>query len=127
MYEVIICDIENSKELANREEIQILLIDILKRCNEKYKDTIISPFRITAGDEWEGLLKTDSPKLEIIRFFSDNLPESIKFHTGIGIGNLSISDVTLPVNILDGPAFHAARDAIKYGKRKSLSLVLFKK
>ncbi|MGG7177652.1 SatD family protein [Clostridium paraputrificum] len=127
MYEVMICDIENSRELVNRDEVQLLLIDILKRCNEKYKDTIIAPFRITTGDEWEGLLKIDSPKLEIMNFFSDNLPDYINFYTGIGIGELSISDLTLPVNVLDGPAFHAARDAIKYGKKKNLNLVLFKK
>ena len=59
-----ICDIKNSEQLENREEIQYQLIDTLKKANELFSSTIASPFIITLGDEWQGLLKFPCDYLE---------------------------------------------------------------
>jgi len=93
MYKSMICDIKNSKDLINREEIQSYLINAIKLCNEKYSKFIAAPFQITAGDEWEGLLYLNAPIEELI----------------------------------DGPAFHLGRMALKYAKKKDLSLVTIRK
>ncbi|MGL5351795.1 MAG: SatD family protein, partial [Clostridium sp.] len=77
------------------------------------------------GDEWQGLLKEGSDFNKIISFFKKSLPLNIEFYTGVGIGDITINDFELTVNQLDGPAFHLARYAIKYAKRKSYSLVVF--
>ncbi|MBK1810206.1 hypothetical protein JHL18_06090 [Clostridium sp. YIM B02505] len=123
-YITMIFDLKNSKNIENRYEVQKLLINVLKKCNATFNDIIASPFLITLGDEWEGLLQQDAPYDKIISFFRENLPENIDFYTGIGIGEISINDFELTVNQLDGPSFHLARKAIKYAKKNHCSLVI---
>lgn len=122
-YCTIICDIKNSKCLNHREDIQYKIIEMLKITNNKFKEIIISPFVITAGDEWEGLLEYPSNYMNIIKFFNSFVPE-IKFYSGVGIGNLSIIDPKLTTNQLYGSTFYRARDAINYAKKNNLPLVV---
>lgn len=125
-YIVMICDIKNSRSVSNRLEIQLRLIDAIKKCNEVFKDFIISPFIITIGDEWQGLLSKYSCCNDIIEFFKNNLPKDVKFYTAIGYGKISINNFELTVNQLDGKAFYLARKAIKYCKKHNLDLVALK-
>ncbi|CDM70434.1 hypothetical protein CM240_3317 [Clostridium bornimense] len=125
-YIAMICDIKNSRSLNNRLEVQLQLIDVLKKCNEKFKDFIISPFIITIGDEWQGLLSEYTCCNDIIDFFKENLSDNIKFYTAIGYGKVSITNFELTVNQLDGEAFYLARKAIRYCKKHSLDLVALK-
>lgn len=125
-YIAMICDIKNSRNLNNRLEVQFQLIDVLKKCNKKFKDFIISPFIITIGDEWQGLLSEYTCYNDIIDFFKENLPSDIKFYTAIGYGKISITNFELTVNQLDGEAFYLARKAIRYCKKHNLDLVAFK-
>ena len=117
MYKVIICDIQSSRYIKNRIEVQKKLLKILAQCNTKFKKWIICDFKITAGDEWEGLLKLDSKEKYILDYFKNNLPSNIKFYVGIGIGDLSINDFTMDVNLLDGEAFIKARESLNYNKK----------
>ncbi|WP_286905314.1 SatD family protein [Clostridium sp. UBA1652] len=119
-----VCDLKNSRTLSNRDEIQYILIDTLKKCNLTFKTYIVSPFIITLGDEWQGLLKENTPYLDIINFFKSELPDYIDFYTGLGIGDISINNYELTVNQLDGPSFHLARKAIKYAKKNQCSLAI---
>lgn len=123
IYCTMICDIKGSKKIKNREELQYKVIDILKQVNEIYKDVIVSPFIITIGDEWQGLLQYPCDYFEIIDFFKKNIPD-IKFYTGIGIGDVSIQNFELTVNQLDGPSFYRAREAIKLTKSTNSPLVI---
>lgn len=125
-YIAMICDIKNSRSLNNRLEVQLQLIDVLKKCNEKFKDFIISPFIITIGDEWQGLLSEYTCCNDIIDFFKENLSDNIKFYTAIGYGKVSITNFELTVNQLDGEAFYLARKAIRYCKKHKLDLVALK-
>lgn len=125
-YIAMICDIKNSRSLNNRLEVQLQLIDVLKKCNEKFKDFIISPFIITIGDEWQGLLSEYTCCNDIIDFFKENLSDNIKFYTAIGYGKVSITNFELTVNQLDGEAFYLARKAIQYCKKHNLDLVALK-
>lgn len=123
-YMTIIFDIKDSRKLTNRNEIQLTLIDSLKKCNDTFKDIIISPFIITLGDEWQGLLKKDSDYNAIIDFFHKALPDYLEFYTGIGIGEVSVYNFELTVNQLDGPSYYLAREAINYCKKHKHSIVL---
>lgn len=123
-YITVVFDMKNSKKLNNRNEIQEILIEAIKKCNEDFKDIIMSPFLIILGDEWQGLLKEGSDYNKIIKYFKDSLPSNIDFYTGIGIGDVSVNNFELTVNQLDGPSFHLARKAIAYAKKRNLSLVL---
>ncbi|WP_054742557.1 SatD family protein [Cellulosilyticum ruminicola] len=122
-YITMIFDI-NSRAYPDRTALQYLLIDLLKRCNTQFAEMLAAPFIITLGDEWQGLLKPDMNYLQIIDFFKFNLPRDISFYTGVGIGPITISNFELTVNQLDGPAFHLAREALLYAKRKKHSLVI---
>ncbi|MDS0524530.1 SatD family protein [Clostridium sp. SHJSY1] len=122
MYKAIICDIKNSRILTNREEVQFLLINALEKCNENFSEFIVSPFRITAGDEWEGLLSINAPIDKILNSFKDNLPNDITFYVGIGEGKLSINNLKLPVNFLDGEVFVHARESLKHAKSNNITI-----
>lgn len=121
-YITMTCDIKNSRMISDREFIQIKLIEMLKSCNLKFEEYILSPFLITLGDEWQGLLKENSPILDIIHFFKSNLPSTIDFYTGIGIGDITIHNFELTVNQLDGPSFYLARKALKYAKKNKCNI-----
>ncbi|WP_125153802.1 SatD family protein [Clostridium rectalis] len=123
LYCTLICDIKSSRKLKNREELQYKIIDMLKKTNIEFKDTIISPFLITTGDEWQGLLKYPCDYKTILKFFKNSI-NNIEFYTGIGIGTVYVHNFELTVNQLDGPSFYRARDAIKYAKRNNLPLVI---
>lgn len=123
LYCTLICDIKSSKKLKNREEIQYKIIDMLKAANTKFKDIIVSPFLITSGDEWQGLLKYPCDYKKIITFFNEFIPD-VQFYTGVGIGSIYIHNFELTVNQLDGPSFHRAREALKFAKRNNLPLVI---
>lgn len=122
-YLTLICDIKDSKNLKNREEVQYKIIDMLKKANIDFNKEIASPFIITVGDEWQGLLKYPCDYDAIINFFHKTLAK-VDFYCGIGIGNVTIHNFELTVNQLDGPSFHMARAAIILAKDKQYSKVL---
>lgn len=122
-YIVLIFDLKDSRHLRNRYEIQMKLIDAIKECNLHFHESIVSDFLITIGDEWEGLLKPNADYQSIISFFQEQLSD-VSFYTGIGIGEITITNFELTVNQLDGPAFYMARDAIRLAKSERYSTVL---
>jgi hypothetical protein len=122
MYKALICDLKDSRSIKNREEVQISLLQAINTCNENFSEYIVSPFRITAGDEWEGLITISAPIAEILSSFKDNLPNDITFYVGIGEGTLSINDLTLPVNFLDGEVFVHARESLNHAKDNNITV-----
>ncbi|MGL5151584.1 MAG: SatD family protein [Clostridium sp.] len=125
-YITLIFDLKDSKSLENRNLVQEQLISSIKECNSLFSHLIKSNFLITLGDEWQGLLKPDSNPYEIINFFKKSLSPKVDFYTAIGIGEVTVTNFELTVNQLDGPSFHLARQALKYAKKKKLSIVLLK-
>lgn len=122
-YLTIVCDIKNSRKLKARESIQYKLIDMLKEANKKFEEQIVSPFIITIGDEWQGLMAYPCDYKSVIDFFYEKLSD-VDFYCGIGIGEISIHNFELTVNQLDGPAFYLAREAVNIAKKSKHSLVL---
>lgn len=118
-----ICDIKNSRHLQQREKVQYLLIDMLKKANNKFSNLIVNPFIITIGDEWQGLLKYPCDYNILFDYFHEVLG-NIDFYCGIGIGEITIHDFELTVNQLDGPSFYLARSAIEVAKNNNYSLVV---
>jgi hypothetical protein len=96
---------------------------MLTEANTIFKDIIASPFLITLGDEWEGLLKYPCNYFKILDFFKTSIP-NVKFYAGVGIGEIIIHDFNLTVNQLDGPSFYRSREAVSYAKKKNLPLVV---
>lgn len=125
-YLAMICDIKSSKAISNRKELQYLIINMLKKADVLFSDIIVCPFAITAGDEWEGLLYENCDYHLLLNFFEMSLG-NIRFYCGIGKGEVTIDDFSLPANQLDGPAFFLARKAIILAKKNDIPLLCLDK
>lgn len=111
-YIAIIGDLIDSKNIEHRQEVQTHLLNTLDRINSKYHQSIVSNFRITLGDEFEGLMSLNADWICIINelYFSMH---PIKIRFGVGIGNISTPIQTMNIQEMDGSAFHLARKAIE--------------
>lgn len=71
-YVATIGDIIDSKNIEHRQEVQTNLLNTLDRINSKYRQSIVSNFKITLGDELEGLMSINGDWICIINesFFS---------------------------------------------------------
>jgi len=121
-YTTIICDLRKSRSLPNREAVQRKLIETIKEANVLYASTLVSPFLITIGDEWQGLLVQPGDYQKVLDFFRARLT-GLSFYAGVGVGEVSIHDFELTVNQLDGPSFYKARAALTLAKRLKCALV----
>ncbi|MCD8027116.1 MAG: SatD family protein [Erysipelotrichaceae bacterium] len=110
-YIAIIGDIINSKEISNRNEVQIQLKETLNEINKKYSSNIASQFMITLGDEFQGLLTKQDEIFDIINFIELNMyPTKIRFGIGVGPIDTDINQ-TNSIEII-GPAYYKARNNI---------------
>lgn len=130
-YIAIIGDINDSRLIENRENIQNKLLKTLDQINEKYKDHLASNFSISMGDSFQGLLKLQAPFIEILSNIEyAMMPVEIRF--GIGIGELSTNLDPSNSQLNDGPVYHRARKTIErieemekqYATRKTNILLL---
>ena len=97
MYCAMIGDLINSKKLLaeDRAAIQERLKALLNGVNENFSSFLVSPFLMTLGDEFQGVLTAAKPALEIIEFLGQNLLEfPIQIRYGIGNG-LTKSSTTI--------------------------------
>lgn len=122
-YIVIIGDIIESKKIESRNEVQLHLKNILNEINKDYKVHIASEFKITLGDEFQGLLKNSNHIMDIISKIEISM-DPIEFRFGIGIGNITTYINFYNTSEIDGPAYHRARKMIENIEGKKL---LYKK
>lgn len=111
-YIAIIGDLIDSKNIEHRQEVQTNLLNTLDRINSKYCQSIVSKFKITLGDEFEGLMSVNGDWICIINelFFSLH-PTKIQF--GVGVGNITTQIQAMNIQEMDGTAFDLARKAIE--------------
>lgn len=113
-------DIINSREVANRSEVQECLKQTLQNINKKYNCDIAAPFMITLGDEFQGLLHNGKSTMKIIEELRFSMyPVRIRF--GIGIGGVSTKIDQVETREIDGPCYYSARNAIDYLKKSEAS------
>lgn len=120
-YIAIIGDIKNSKEIGDRNYIQLKLKCVLDVINIKYNPVIAAKFIITLGDEFQGLLYRGTNVIDIIEEIQREMyPIQIRF--GIGVGEIT-TDINIEMAIgADGPGYYKAREAIeilKYSEQKN--------
>jgi len=120
MFYAIIGDIRNSKKTKNRFLIQEQLEEILKEINVKYGNSIAANFIITLGDEFQGLLNSTKPLIDIIEEIKIKMyPIEIRF--GIGFGEISTKINKEMAISADGPAYYCARKMINEIKKSEKS------
>ena len=124
-----IFDLVASRKMHQEQRIrtQMELRNLLKILNEAFKDTILSRFIITLGDEFQGALKNTIKFYDIFSFVENEL--SVNFRCGIGTGEFWSSrygNMLNPLRVveLDGPAFHRARNALEHGKKNDLKITI---
>ncbi|MBI9014633.1 MAG: hypothetical protein JEZ08_20510 [Clostridiales bacterium] len=118
MYCAIIGDIIESRAMQDRSDVQRKIKKILEEINEKFKDDIAARFTITLGDEFQGLLKSSKPLMEIIDLIKLKFyPNKLRF--GIGFGEMYTEIIAEHAIGSDGPAYYAARKAIEDIKKSN--------
>jgi hypothetical protein len=113
VYYAVIGDVIRSKESPDRRALQSDLEAVLAEVNKHYAHTVASRFVVTLGDEFQGLLNSAWPLLEIIdRIKFSIAPAKVRF--GIGIGEIE-TEINPQASIgADGSAFWKAREAINH-------------
>lgn len=111
-YAAIIGDIKDSRNIANRKEVQEKFRSTLQNINQKYADDIASQFMITLGDSFQGLLKNKQAIMSIV-FEIELAMSPIELRFGIGLGDISTTIQRENSMEMDGPAYHRARQMIE--------------
>lgn len=109
----LIGDLVESRALKRgaRTDVQRALEHLMAKLNDDLADALLSPFTITLGDEFQALLAKPSVLPVVLWAIEDAIPE-VRIRTGIGYGTLS-TPLKLEAAIgMDGPVFHAAREAV---------------
>lgn len=122
MYCAMIGDLIRSKNIDEnqREAVQIRLKQALDEINFEFRQYLVSPFLVTLGDEFQGLLTAAEPTLEIIGLVDRSLEEyGVHVRYGIGLGEISTTINREQALGDDGPAYHLAREGIEALKKEN--------
>jgi hypothetical protein len=112
----LIGDIVSSRKIRNRAEVQKKMSALFRELNRK-DTTIISPFTITLGDEFQALYASaDNLFKDMWIIIASLYPVKVKF--SIGIGNLTTKINRLQSIGMDGTSFHNARKGLDELKEK---------
>lgn len=115
-YIAVIGDLVQSRESLDRLGVQRRFAHALRRINRRHAAAIAAQFRILTGDECEGLLATHAPVYAILREIESGVGAG-RIRFGVGCGTLALSPREFRnVGMLDGPAFHAARAALRLAR-----------
>jgi len=110
--------LNNDAGRDTRYEIQKKLVIVLKFLNRCFKEKLTREVEISSGDSFQGLFDTPDTAFLYIRIVQMLLYPT-KIRAGIGVGKLDYIDDTFGSNLLDGEAYHNARNAIEKINNKS--------
>jgi hypothetical protein len=118
MYFAVIGNIISAEKMVNKEryEMQTKMDEILTKINKEHKNDIAFDFKLTLGDEFQGLIRNASAVLEILDK-TEYLANPLELCFGIGIGPIYSGINKKSSNRPDGPAFWNAGFAIQQMKK----------
>ncbi len=120
-YTVIIADIVKSRNIANRKQFQNKLEKSISDASGKSK-TIISPYTVTLGDEFQAVYKNpDALFRDIYSILIDIYPVKLRF--SIGQGEITTRVKKDNALGMDGPAFYNARRTMEMIKKIDYSII----
>ncbi len=121
VYCAIIGDINKSRTLPGRNRVQKRFRRAVETVNREFRGDVASPFLITLGDEFQGLLVSPVESHRLVSRFQDLMqPVSLAF--GVGIGTLSTPLNRSVALGMDGDAFYRARHALSIAKARKRTL-----
>lgn len=110
-YVVLIGDLVESRELADRAAVQERLRAAVRRVNERHGDVLAAPLALTGGDEVKTMFEDPAVAVDVIVAISEAMhPAALAW--GLGRGPLETA-LAPAVGAMDGPCFHRARRAIE--------------
>ena len=112
---VIIGDLVQSRQLEDRAGAQETLQSTLEECNNRFTADIQAPFVVTLGDEFQGLVSLDFPLEQLWWAYQTRMRSVTATRFAFGIGQLA-TKLSRSVVQMDGPCFHATRDALRWAK-----------
>lgn len=116
-YVALIGDIQGSRELEDRAQVQDELRAALEELNDgDLQDPAEADLVITAGDEFQGLFATPAGALEAMGRLDERFPD-LSFAFGVGVGSLDTGLREQAVG-MDGPCFHEARHALEHAEKE---------
>ncbi|WP_411681170.1 SatD family protein [Clostridium thailandense] len=119
VFAVVNIDIAGSRKLKDRKVLQEDLRAYIQKLNLELKDILLTPMRITLGDEWQVVLKEPNKSYYIINRFQSHLrKKNISIYAGIGMGDIS-TNVYDNTTSMDGECFIKAREALNVSKNKN--------
>ena len=127
----LIGDVVESRELdlRRRKRVQLALQEQLEVLNRALGPEILAArITLTGGDEVQALLRRPGHVVEVVRELSDVLFQAeigaLRMRFGVGRGSLTTGPVPTPwaenPALLDGPAFHHAREALTRARDRQL-------
>ncbi len=113
----VIGDVVASRALRQqtRRELQSAMERLMFSLNERFERNVLSRFTITLGDEFQGLLAQPEALPKIIWIIEEALP-GVEVRLGVGFGELATPLKSQVAIGMDGPVFHAARQAVADAK-----------
>jgi len=106
----------SSRTISERYAVQEALKATLSVANERYASALTSPFTLTLGDEFQGLLHTATGLFEVLDFIRFRC-EEVTFRFGIGLGGILTAIDPRSSLGADGPAYWNARAAAEHVRR----------
>lgn len=112
----VIGDLRGSRALADRAAVQQRLESGLVAVNRRLEGELAAAFVVTLGDEFQGLLRRPQTAMAALDALEEELGDlPVRYALGWG----ALSTRLRPEAIgMDGPCFHAAREALDAGKRE---------
>jgi hypothetical protein len=117
VYVAVIADIVASRSIPERYALQEALKATLVMVNERYALPLASPFTLTLGDEFQGLLHAVDGLFEMLDFIRFR-HEEVVFRFGIGLGRILTAIDPRSSLGADGPAYWHARSALECVHRR---------
>lgn len=109
-------DIVGSRLVSDRGRLQKHLLSSIEQMNQRYSSVLAAPITMTLGDEWQFITHKPSVAYDLVHEFQQLLWQANAWiYAGMGIGGLS-TPVYEDVRQMDGPCFHAAREALQIVK-----------
>lgn len=112
VYLAVIGDIRGSRDLEHRARIQERFRGVIDGLNDRFGGSVASPFTITTGDEFQGLVTSASAAVgSVVEATEQMHPHKLRF--GVGVGPLETPLNEEQAIGMDGPCFHNARAALE--------------
>lgn len=113
-YLVLIGDIVDSRNLADRDAAQQIFKQACQQINRRRKALdIASPLMITLGDEFQGVLSGPQALWQVISNLELALFDTCQLRFSVGVGTITTELNSRSSLGMDGPAFYLAREGIE--------------